>query len=106
VQWSAPRCGCGCYALVSLTVGLKHLLLHFAVARSGYAARRLNVRGHDGLCAIPKRCSRRVLAQAHPGAIVLLHEGRPRSIECILHVTDELLRRGYTFVIPSDEQLV
>ena len=37
---------------------------------------------------------------------VLLHEGRARSNEAILRVIDELRERGYSFVIPADEQLV
>jgi len=37
---------------------------------------------------------------------VLLHEGRARSNEAILRVIDELRERGYSFVIPTDEQLV
>jgi len=41
-----------------------------------------------------------------PGAILLLHEGRARSNEAILRVIDELRERGYSFVIPRDEELV
>ena len=86
-------------------VGLKHPLLHPELRARGMRLVAWNVRGHDGVVCDPDAVLRRVLAHVRPGAILLLHEGRPRSIECILHVTDALLRRGYSFVIPDDEQL-
>ena len=65
-----------------------------------------SVRGRDGVNCDPAAVARRVGQHVSPGAIVLLHEGRARSNEAILRVIDELSARGYTFVIPADEQLV
>ena len=41
---------------------------------------------------------RRVLAQARPGAIVLLHNGQYRTIEALPVIIDKLRAEGYTFV--------
>ena len=40
----------------------------------------------------------RVLAQAEPGGIVLLHSGQYRTIESLPVIIDRLRARGYTFV--------
>jgi peptidoglycan/xylan/chitin deacetylase (PgdA/CDA1 family) len=40
----------------------------------------------------------RVMAQARPGAIVLLHSGQYRTIESLPVIIDRLRARGYTFV--------
>jgi hypothetical protein len=45
-------------------------------------------------------------ARVTPGAVIVLHEGKKRSNEAILRVVDELQERGYSFVIPDDEQLI
>ena len=59
-----------------------------------------SVRGRDGVRMRAGGRRARVLAAARPGAIVLLHEGRPRSNETILRVVDALLERGF----PSSSQ--
>jgi peptidoglycan-N-acetylglucosamine deacetylase len=41
---------------------------------------------------------RRVLANAHPGGIVLLHSGQLRTIEALPVIIDRLRLEGYTFV--------
>jgi peptidoglycan/xylan/chitin deacetylase (PgdA/CDA1 family) len=64
-----------------------------------------NVRGHDGLFCDPGFVTRRVARLAAPGAIILLHEGRRRSNECILKAADTLLAKGYTFIIPAEDTL-
>jgi len=87
-------------------VGLKHARLHPLLSRLEMRLIAWTVRGGDGLSAAPAEVAERVLRHAHPGAIVLLHEGRPRSNETILRSVDALLARGFTFVIPDDAQLV
>jgi peptidoglycan/xylan/chitin deacetylase (PgdA/CDA1 family) len=86
-------------------VGLKHARLHPALRARGMRLIAWSVRGGDGINCEPEAVARRVVERAHPGAIILLHEGRPRSNEAIIRVIDELLQRGFSFVIPDDEQL-
>jgi len=87
-------------------VGLKHIFLQPSLARRGMRLIAWSVRGRDGVKCDPDTVMRRVHKSIAPGAIIVLHEGRPRSIETILRVVDELQQEGYAFVIPSDEQLV
>lgn len=87
-------------------VGLKNVFLQPALAQRAMRFVGWSVRGHDGVHCDPEAVARRVAAQVKSGAIVLLHEGRARSNEAILRVVDELQARGYSFVIPGDEQLV
>ena len=87
-------------------VGLKNMFLEPTLVRRGMRFVGWSVRGHDGVTCDPEKVARRVGAGVAPGAIVLLHEGRARSNEAILRVIDELRERGYSFVIPRDEQLV
>ncbi len=87
-------------------VGLKHARLHPALRARGMRLIAWSVRGGDGIDCEPAAVAQRVAERAHPGAIVLLHEARPRSNEAILRVIDVLQQRGFSFVIPEDEQLV
>jgi peptidoglycan/xylan/chitin deacetylase (PgdA/CDA1 family) len=87
-------------------VGLKNIFLQPALARSGMRFVGWSVRGKDGVTCDPEAVARRVGENVSPGAIVLLHEGRVRSNEAILRVIDALQERGYSFVIPADEELV
>ncbi len=87
-------------------VGLKHARLHPLLRRLDMRLVAWTVRGGDGLSADPASVAERVVRHAHPGAIVLLHEGRPRSNETILRSVDALRARGFTFVIPDDAQLI
>jgi peptidoglycan/xylan/chitin deacetylase (PgdA/CDA1 family) len=87
-------------------VGLKNIFLEPALVNRGMRYVGWSVRGKDGVTCDPEEVARRVGEGVSPGAIVLLHEGRARSNEAILRVIDELRERGYSFVIPTDEQLV
>ncbi|MEO8353577.1 MAG: polysaccharide deacetylase family protein [Chthoniobacteraceae bacterium] len=87
-------------------VGLKHVWLHRELDRAGLRLIGWSVRGRDGVSSDPEVVARRVVARVHPGAIIVLHEGKPRSVEGILGVVDALQERGYTFVIPGDYQLL
>ncbi len=87
-------------------VGLKNIFLHPTLAQRGMRLVGWSVRGKDGVTCDPAAVARRVGRQVSPGAIILLHEGRARSNEAILRVIDELRERGFSFVIPADEQLV
>jgi peptidoglycan/xylan/chitin deacetylase (PgdA/CDA1 family) len=87
-------------------VGLKHARLHPALERRDMRLIAWSVRGGDGINCEPAAVAQRVAERVQPGAIVLLHEGRPRSNEAILRVIDALQERGFSFVIPDDAQLV
>ncbi len=87
-------------------VGLKHVFLHRELACRGMRLIGWNVRGCDGVVCDPEAVVRRVLRQVRPGAIVVLHEGKKRSVEGILRVIEELQQLGYAFVIPNDEELI
>ncbi|MEI9893626.1 MAG: polysaccharide deacetylase family protein [Chthoniobacter sp.] len=87
-------------------VGLKNVFLEPTLLRRGMRYVGWSVRGKDGVTCEPEAVARRVGERVSPGAIVLLHEGRARSNEAILRVIDDLQERGYSFVIPADEQLV
>lgn len=86
-------------------VGLKPVRLHPELAARGLRLVAWNVRSGDGVRVEPATVEARVVAAARPGAIVLLHEDRPRSVETILRTVDALRARGFTFTIPGDEQL-
>lgn len=87
-------------------VGLKHTRLHPLLAERGMRLIAWSVRSGDGVRCEPEVVARRVASRVRPGAILLLHEGRPRSNEAILRVVDELRSRGFTFPIPTDAQLI
>jgi peptidoglycan/xylan/chitin deacetylase (PgdA/CDA1 family) len=86
-------------------VGLKPPRLHPELAARDLRLVAWNVRACDGIRAEPAAVVRRVKAAARPGAIVLLHEDRPRSVETILRTVDALQEDGYAFTIPSEEAL-
>jgi peptidoglycan/xylan/chitin deacetylase (PgdA/CDA1 family) len=91
--------------------GLKNLFVHPELARRGLALIGWTVRGLDTIRRNPEVVAARVLRDARPGAIVLLHEGHrvakdpgfnPRCLELTLN---GLAERGYRCVIPRAEQL-
>jgi peptidoglycan/xylan/chitin deacetylase (PgdA/CDA1 family) len=86
-------------------VGLKPVHLHPELAACGLRLVAWNVRSGDGVRVDPAVVEARVLSAARPGAILLLHEARPRSVETILRTVDALRARGFTFTIPRDEDL-
>jgi len=86
-------------------VGLKNVRLHPELAAREMRLIGWNVRSGDGVRRETAAIVDRVLARAAPGAIILMHEGRPRSVEAILRTVDELRARGFAFIVPVDEQL-
>ena len=86
-------------------VGHKPPGLHPALAARGWPCVMWTTGGRDGWAADPSPLVARILAAVEPGAIILLHEGRPHSLRTILTVVDALLPLGYEFVIPTHEEL-
>jgi peptidoglycan/xylan/chitin deacetylase (PgdA/CDA1 family) len=86
-------------------VGLKPVRLHPTLAARKMRLVAWNVRGCDGVRTEPEAVVRRVTSTARPGAIVLLHEGRPRSVETILRTVDALRADGFSFTVPDDAKL-
>lgn len=86
-------------------VGLKHAQLHPALTERGMRLIAWNIRSGDGISCDPEAVASRVASRAVAGSIILLHEGRPRSVQAILRVVEVLQDRGFAFVIPDDDQL-
>lgn len=83
-------------------VGMKNPFVHPILARRGMRLIGWTVRGLD---TIGGDVVGRVLRGVRPGAIVVLHQGRPKSVETIERVVEALQREGYEFVIPDDARL-
>lgn len=84
-------------------VGMKNPFVHPALRGMtlvGWTARAFDTSIDD-----PDVVLRRLMPDVTPGAILLLHQGRPRSVEIIGRVVDALQRDGYSFVIPSPDRL-
>ena len=92
-------------------VGMKNPFVHPALAARGMRLIGWSARGYDGILLDPDAVAARVLRDATPGSILLLHQGRshqrtPVSALAIGAVVRELKARGFAFVIPDDEQLL
>jgi peptidoglycan/xylan/chitin deacetylase (PgdA/CDA1 family) len=92
-------------------VGLKNLFVHPELELRGLALVGWSVRGLDTIRRNATDVASRVLGEAKPGAIVVLHEGHrvesnpefnPRCLELTLTALTE---QGYRCVIPRPEQL-
>jgi peptidoglycan-N-acetylglucosamine deacetylase len=86
-------------------VGMKNPFVHPILAKRGMRLIGWTVRGFDALGGDVERIVRRIVRGVRPGAIVVLHQGRPHSLRCIERVAEELQARGYEFVIPDDARL-
>mgnify|MGYP000285877003 CR=1 FL=1 len=84
-------------------VGMKNPFVHPALGSMtlvGWTARAFDTATSD-----PEKVLRRLLPDIGPGSILLLHQGRPRSVEIISRVVDALQERGYSFVLPPAGRL-
>lgn len=86
-------------------VGLKNFLVHPTLARRGMRLIGWTARGFDAVRSDPHEILARILPHLTPGAIIVLHQGRAHSLRVLEHVIVALKERGYSFVIPQDEQL-
>jgi peptidoglycan/xylan/chitin deacetylase (PgdA/CDA1 family) len=92
-------------------VGLKNLFVHPELKPRGLALIGWSVRGLDTIRRDPAEVADRILREAKPGAIVILHEGHrvekdpdfnPHCLELTLSGLSE---QGYQCVVPRPEQL-
>lgn len=86
-------------------VGMKNPAVHPVLARRGMRLIGWTARGFDAVVADPEQVLSRILPKLVPGAIIVLHQGRPHSLRVLERVILALEERGYEFVIPSDAQL-
>lgn len=86
-------------------VGLKNFAVHPLLAQRGMRLIGWTARGFDAVRSDPAEIFRRILPHLRPGAIIVLHQGRAHSVRVLEHVITEVMSRGYSFVIPEDEQL-
>lgn len=86
-------------------VGMKNPAVHPILARRNMRLIGWTARGYDTLRPDSDSITRRIVRSVEPGAIVVMHQGRPHSLACIARVIDTLQRDGYAFVIPSAERL-
>jgi peptidoglycan/xylan/chitin deacetylase (PgdA/CDA1 family) len=83
-------------------VGMKNPFVHPILEKRGMRLIGWTVRGLD---TIGGNVLGRVLRGVRPGAIVVLHQGRPKSLETIEGVVEALQQEGYAFVVPDDARL-
>jgi peptidoglycan/xylan/chitin deacetylase (PgdA/CDA1 family) len=87
-------------------VGMKNPFVHPILAKRSMRLIGWTVRGLDSGAGVDvARVVRRIVNGVRPGAIVVLHQGRPHSLCCIESVVEALRARGYELVIPHDARL-
>lgn len=86
-------------------VGMKNPAVHPALRERGMMLIGWTARGFDTVRAEPERVAARILPRVTPGAIVVMHQGRPHSLACVERVITGLRDAGYTFVVPGEERL-
>jgi peptidoglycan-N-acetylglucosamine deacetylase len=86
-------------------VGMKNPAVHPLLDERRMRLIGWSSRGFDAVLRNPERIVRSVLRGLEPGAIILLHQGHQHSIEILDRVITAAQAQGYSFVIPSDEQL-
>jgi peptidoglycan/xylan/chitin deacetylase (PgdA/CDA1 family) len=97
----------GCAAKIPPTplfrapVGHKNRHLHALLAERGMKLIAFSARAYDAIVRDPRKIANTIAKQLEPGAIVVLHQGRPWSLDAIAQTIDAIRERGYSFVIPS-----
>lgn len=81
--------------------GLKSLFLHMLTVRHNVRLVNWSARGLDGVLTDEDEIFRRLAPGLTPGAIILLHEGRPTTATLLPRVLAELRARKLTPVLPE-----
>lgn len=87
-------------------VGMKNPFVHPLLARRNLRLIGWSARAFDGVGAVTAdKVLARLDSHIRPGAIILLHEGRPNNVTIVEALLVELKRRGFRAVVPADSQL-
>jgi peptidoglycan/xylan/chitin deacetylase (PgdA/CDA1 family) len=86
-------------------VGMKNPFVHPILKRRGMTLIGWSVRGFDSFGDDVERVAERIVPRVSNGSIIVMHQGRDFSVACVSRVVDELLARGYSFVIPAFDRL-
>jgi len=92
--------------------GMANLFLHFLLCDRNMKLIGWSARGFDGVFHNTGAMAKRVRKSIHPGAIILLHEGRRdwqgRPINLILAETvlTRLTAEGYIFTVPDEDDFL
>lgn len=86
-------------------VGMKNPAVHPLLARRDMRLIGWTARGFDSVRADPDRVAARIVPRIRPGAIIVMHQGRPHSLACIERVISDLNAAGYTFGLPAEDRL-
>lgn len=82
--------------------GMKNPFVHPCLKRLGLQLIGWSARGFDGSITDPDRILARIIPRLRPGAIVLLHEGRPTTIECTRRLLESIADKRLTCKIPPE----
>ncbi|MEA2240186.1 MAG: peptidoglycan-N-acetylglucosamine deacetylase [Thermoanaerobaculia bacterium] len=86
-------------------VGMKNPFVHPILARRSMTLVGWSIRGFDSFGDDVQRVVRRIVPRVGAGSIVVMHQGRGFSVDCVSSVVDELQVKGYAFVVPAAERL-
>lgn len=86
-------------------VGIKNPALHPLLARRNLRLLGWTIRAFDAVRSDPDWILARILPHLTPGAILVMHQGRPHSLAVLEHIIAAIQHHGFTFVIPTDAQL-
>lgn len=86
-------------------VGMKNPFVHPLLAKRGLRLIGWTVRGFDATRDAEDAVVARIVPRVHGGAILVMHQGRSWSVRTVARVVDELLKRGFRFVVPDDGRL-
>jgi len=95
----------GRQTLFRAPVGMKNPAVHPLLEERGMSLTGWTARGFDSVRADPERVAARILARLEPGAILVLHQGRPHSLACIERVIADVRTAGYAFAVPAADRL-
>lgn len=81
-------------------VGHKNRHLHALLAERGMKLIGFSARAYDAVVRDPAKIANTIAKQLEPGAIVVLHQGRPWSLDAIAQTIDAIRGCSYSLVIP------
>jgi peptidoglycan/xylan/chitin deacetylase (PgdA/CDA1 family) len=103
IAWEIDRCAAAIppTPLFRAPVGHKNRHVHPLLAARGMRLIGFSARAYDAVLRDPEHIAKMIAKRVEPGAIVVLHQGRPWSLDSIARTIDAIRERGYSFVIPS-----